>query len=336
MRLAPGVLGLCVVLTLATLTMVSAPVRAAVPGDFVVFSCAHGAVSLSGLQVCHDQTFADVGVCGNSVDCQYTLSAQMDTGYAFSSWTSSGDSCLGGYPSCGTGSSSNPTLYWGGGGSGRYAGTLVLNSVIGGLLSAPYSSTWQAVADSATGVGQWNQFVGPTEDTSDGYVFIDTGAQAYGLGAANIYDEGGFYVQTFSPTVGGTYDLQATWGGVYEASASTSICILGASYAAGYGTFYMNVLDLTTGEYVFGNYLSSTLYSFDYACGVSWGANNPTVWDVIGSTAGLASGHTYQFITYLEVYAEASAVGLAGASSVGNFGSDTNSAILVNAEWTLT
>lgn len=98
-------------------------------GDFVAFTCSHGAVKLSGTLVCHDQSDVQVGVCGSPSYCTYTLSATMDTGYTFSDWTSSGNSCLGTYPTCGTSSYTNPTPYWGPGG-GMYTGQLTLNGQV--------------------------------------------------------------------------------------------------------------------------------------------------------------------------------------------------------------
>jgi len=100
---------------------------ALIPGDFVYFTCQHGSVSLTGSIVCHDQSDVSVAVCGSG-DCTYTLRASMDSGYTFGSWTSSADSCLGTYPTCGNTSNANPSPYWGYGGSSRYSGTLTLNS----------------------------------------------------------------------------------------------------------------------------------------------------------------------------------------------------------------
>ncbi|MGP8147453.1 MAG: hypothetical protein ACLQAS_08720 [Thermoplasmata archaeon] len=157
------------------------------------------------------------------------------------------------------------------------------------------------------------------------------------MSASNIQAQGGFWTGTFVPPKAGTYLLQVTWAGVWEAELSTSICVLGASDAQGHGIFHMNVFDVTHPGYVFSNDLTYSVYDHHINCGLSWVGNNPTEWDVFGSTtAGLSPGDTYQFYTYLDVYEETGAAGLAGATAVGNFGSDLNSAILVSAYWTIT
>ncbi len=62
------------------------------PGDYVTFSCDHGAVYLGGTLVCHDGSTSK-DVC-DSANCTDSLSATMDSGYTFSKWTDSGDASV--------------------------------------------------------------------------------------------------------------------------------------------------------------------------------------------------------------------------------------------------
>ncbi len=132
-RLAPEVLGICLIMILgSSLTLIASPAKAGevgphlLPGDYVTFACSHGAISLSGTSVCHDGIVTNYPLCYTGT-CQETVRATMDSGYSFINWAASGNSCLGISPSCGTSSTSNPSNYYGTGGSGHYTGTLTLN-----------------------------------------------------------------------------------------------------------------------------------------------------------------------------------------------------------------
>jgi hypothetical protein len=220
----------------------------------------------------------------------------------------------------------------GGGGGGGGGG----GPITSGTLSAPYSSSYTYLGHNAEACAQYNNDVGPTATTSNGYVEIEVGAIAAGCGGASILSQGGFYTDSFTPGESGNYYLQVIWGGSFEAELATALGVFGTSHAGGYAIFYFNVIDQSTGYYVFGSYQQSTLYNPGMIDdGLDWADNSPDLWVDYGATGYLYSGTPYEFVSYIGVYCEAIAVGLVDASCVGNFGSDLNSAILVGADWSL-
>ena len=122
-RLAPGVVGLCLVMILASLTLVASPVNASTagparaswipngpnglsaasnsagdpllisPGTWVTFQCTHGTISLGGTQSCSHTTTAPVFLC-DSTSCPFTMVGTVDSGSTFYGWNLSGQSTV--------------------------------------------------------------------------------------------------------------------------------------------------------------------------------------------------------------------------------------------------
>jgi len=126
-RLAPGVVGLCLVMILASLTLVVSPAMASrigspsgssiepfpsgpggpsttttsvggplliSPGTWVTFTCTHGTISLDGTQYCSHTTTASVFVCDTSPSCPFTMVGTVDSGYTFYGWLLSGQASV--------------------------------------------------------------------------------------------------------------------------------------------------------------------------------------------------------------------------------------------------
>jgi hypothetical protein len=120
-------------------TMFTAGIRPP-PGDYVAFTCPHGAIYLNGSQYCHDQSNVNVPVCGTlGTVCIFAMYAVMDSGYQFGGWSASGDSHLGLYPNGASGSSANPTLYYGV--AAVSTGTLTLNNAYTGSVFTTHTYT---------------------------------------------------------------------------------------------------------------------------------------------------------------------------------------------------
>jgi len=138
--LIPGVVGLCLLMTLtaglpssSTAGRTSFLTAQAAAGDTVGFQCLHGEIYLNGTVQCHDSSFTSVVVCAYNGDgyiynCWYTMKATPDSGYDFLNWSASGDSFLGSVGTEGRVSTSNPVSYWGQTCDGTCAGSLVLNT----------------------------------------------------------------------------------------------------------------------------------------------------------------------------------------------------------------
>jgi hypothetical protein len=95
-----------------------------VAGDYVSFGCAHGAIYLGSTEVCHDGS-ANVDVCSGT--CTGTIKAVMDTGYAFTAFSSASDFCYGIQANgCGSYTTSNPSSWWATC-SGQCTGSATLN-----------------------------------------------------------------------------------------------------------------------------------------------------------------------------------------------------------------
>jgi hypothetical protein len=88
-----------------------------IPETYVDFTCYHSEITLDGTVACHDQSINEVA-CGSPqppTTCSYTMKDVPDSGYIFSSWSSSGEVSI-------TGSGASVTLYVHVPGSGRYQG----------------------------------------------------------------------------------------------------------------------------------------------------------------------------------------------------------------------
>ena len=126
-RLAPGVVGLCLVMILASLTLVVSPAMASgigsssgssietfqggpvglstttasvggplliSPGTWVTFTCTHGTISLDATQYCSHTTTASVFLCDTSPSCPFTMVGTVDSGYTFYGWLLSGQASV--------------------------------------------------------------------------------------------------------------------------------------------------------------------------------------------------------------------------------------------------
>ena len=141
-RLAPGVIGLCLVMVLATFAFVvlPSPARASnsgqtsglfaanngtgpddYPGFYLTLNCPHGTIDADAMS-CNHQSSVIQDVC-DSPSCQFSLSGTVDSGYEFHGWTSTGvvitcsTSCL---------TDATLTVYVPNQG-GRYAGSVALS-----------------------------------------------------------------------------------------------------------------------------------------------------------------------------------------------------------------
>jgi len=141
-RLAPGVIGLCLVMVLATFAFVvlPSPARASnleqtsglfaadngtgpddYPGFYLTLNCPHGTIDADAMS-CNHQSSVIQDVC-DSPSCQFSLSGTVDSGYKFHGWTSTGvvitcsTSCL---------TDATLTVYVPNQG-GRYAGSVALS-----------------------------------------------------------------------------------------------------------------------------------------------------------------------------------------------------------------
>ncbi len=104
------------------------------PGDYITMSCTHGSLYLNGTLECHDVQQKTMVLCSGPTGtvCGYSLSGAPDQGYESVSWSASGQSCLGPYPSCQTSANLNPVNYQTfGSGTGIYSGTLTLSVATG-------------------------------------------------------------------------------------------------------------------------------------------------------------------------------------------------------------
>ena len=123
-RLAPGVIGLCLVMILASMTLVASPAqgercRACIsefdskrprgslsgieqrrrpaphlplaPGS--LSRCTHGTISLGGTQYCSHTTSAPVFLC-DSTSCPFTIVGTVDSGSTFYGWNLSGQATV--------------------------------------------------------------------------------------------------------------------------------------------------------------------------------------------------------------------------------------------------
>ncbi|MGA7476197.1 MAG: hypothetical protein WBW47_03140 [Thermoplasmata archaeon] len=201
---------------------------------------------------------------------------------------------------------------------------------------SPYSSPYTYETSKTVLCATVNNWVGPSANTADGYVQIDIGSFSVACGGSSILSQGGFYTGVFSPGESGTYDLSVVWGGAFIASMSTALGVFGTSHAEGYAIFYFEVTDLTNGEIVSPGWTSYTLYNPGMIDdGNQFVDNSPDLWITLSAQGQMTAGNDYQFMSYVSVYALTDAVGGVDASSVGNFGSGTNDAILVHASWAL-
>jgi hypothetical protein len=338
-RLAPGVLFLCLVMVFASaLTMVSSPAKAGgyggpiVPsGDYVSFTCSHGAVYLNAALVCHDQSGTIVLVCGTGY-CSYTLTATADPPYLFGSWGSSGDSCLGNYPSCGHSSTINPSPYWGQC-TGRCSGSLVLNTQ-GYVWIPPYGSgsPW-----SSTSCPPWplpcgtNTIHANTENTATGYVSnaVESLAGILSSGGADGWVE--FVQYIGSPSQTGTWTIDFGWDISWSLWVS-AVCFppAGGSYAAGSVTLGGNGYD-QKGYPLHNGDVTNTLLSSATSCpGIPWGGGGSggvaKLYDVTFS-AYLVTSDTYTFYTWVHVSTTAAGdgFGAADAQAYVTYGTGTSS-----------
>ena len=113
-----------IVTALFALSMVLSPsgtsveIRPAyIPNTYVDFTCSHSEITLDGSVACHDQNINEVA-CGNPyppATCSYTMKDVPDSGYAFSSWSASGEASI-------SGGGATVTLYVHIPGTGRYQG----------------------------------------------------------------------------------------------------------------------------------------------------------------------------------------------------------------------
>ncbi len=115
-RLAPGVIGLCLVMILASFVFVIVPSMASaarvqvasnqtsgnstaanstgpgpqlVQGTYVTLTCTHGTISLEGTQYC-SHTSVTHDLCDVS-SCQFSMTGTVDSGYSFTGWVLSGE-----------------------------------------------------------------------------------------------------------------------------------------------------------------------------------------------------------------------------------------------------
>ncbi len=143
-RLAPRVIGLCLLMVLATFVFVVMPSPAlassstqssglstastnpspdVIPGTYVTFQCTHGTISLDGSQYCSHTVTAPINVCSTSPSCPYNMVGTVDSGYTFYGWTLSGQVSA----ACGTCLSTTLTVYLPNSG-GHYTASVLLNT----------------------------------------------------------------------------------------------------------------------------------------------------------------------------------------------------------------
>ncbi len=87
------------------------------PNTSVDFTCYHSEITLNGAVACHDQIITD-DACSSPqppATCSYTMKDVPDSGYAFSSWSASGEVSI-------TGTGSSVTLQVHVPGTGKYQG----------------------------------------------------------------------------------------------------------------------------------------------------------------------------------------------------------------------
>jgi len=89
-----------------------------IPETYVDFTCYHSEITLDGVVACHDQSIGQPS-CGSPqppTTCSYTIKDVPDSGYTFSSWSTSGEASI-----------SGSTLYVHVPGVGRYMGYVTAN-----------------------------------------------------------------------------------------------------------------------------------------------------------------------------------------------------------------
>jgi hypothetical protein len=142
-RLAPGVIGLSLVMVFAAFVFLIVPSPALasssaqsggfsaaengtgpdyIPGFYLTLNCPHGTINAEAM-ACDHQSSVIQDIC-DSPSCQFSLSGTVDPGYTFYGWTSTGVVIT-----CSTSCLTNATLTvyvpnWG----GRYAGSVSLNT----------------------------------------------------------------------------------------------------------------------------------------------------------------------------------------------------------------
>ncbi|GEM_PF-477375 len=126
-RLAPGVVGICLVMVFAAVAFVVVPstVRASnvgqssglsaadngtgpdlIQGTYLTLQCTHGTISLGGTVYCSHTTVGPRDMCDSS-SCQFSMTGTVDSGYTFYGWVLSGQASVG----CGSCLSTTLTLY---------------------------------------------------------------------------------------------------------------------------------------------------------------------------------------------------------------------------------
>jgi hypothetical protein len=160
---------------------------------------------------------------------------------------------------------------------------------------------------------------------------MDTGSAAAGCGAYDQYVTAGFFGPSGSFSVnhlGST--VTYTWKVAWSAAVSTSLCFVGASYAAGSIILYGNVYDQTTSSWVLNGPASTTVWSQTFACGLSWAGYQAATYWTVSFTGNFYAGNVYYLETYMTSYTEAGAVGLAAATAANNIATGGNGAIVTN------
>lgn len=239
----------------------------------------------------------------------------------------------------------------GGGAPGGYMFAIAIalgSGETSGYLYPPYDAPYQSESGSQTGApcAEDNNLVGPTAQTSTGYVYVDVGAWALACGSASILSQAGFYTGTFTTTLTGDYWLSVYWIGSGGAEVASSPCDYpdcgGYGAASGTATVWFNVQDLTdNGAWVLGsNFLGCSVYNNQQDNGGYWAwAGGFTCY--YAAEADLTAGHVYQFVTFLAVGDSVGALcDECGATATGNFGnvqggSPVDYGALFDASWLL-
>lgn len=204
-----------------------------------------------------------------------------------------------------------------------------------GALGPAYPATYHWEGTTSEGCSTETNYAGPTEDESNGYVYISVGSVSALCGGGSILSEGGFYTGDFAPTANGEFSLSVVWGGAYENEMCSALGADGTSLAQGYLDLYFNVYDITASAWVFSSYQTYTVFNFgDVVDGVCWGWNSDDVYATFGSTGYLNAGQDYQFMSYESVYCLTEAVGFVDATCATNAGTGAyNGLVFQEATW---
>lgn len=196
----------------------------------------------------------------------------------------------------------------------------------------PYTAAFYGTSVSSTsGVGSNSQSVTPTASATNGIMKVDQTSSATAAGAATqttyegLYGPSGALLTTKTLTV--VYNFSIT----YNAGLTTSICNgFGVSAADLTISFVANMHDLSTNTWVLSTNAQTVVLTQSWGCGISYTWSGTSATYKITFPATLFAGVTYEFWSEMVVTTDASAAGIASASSFVNVGSGGDYSVLTN------